>query len=127
MDFKYCATLLGATILAAAAASPAVPAPAPADTNVLPFSARYGAYWKSITVGSSDLKLERDATPGQYVYTWTITAHGIFRIVYSNPVTQKSWLLVDTAGHARPLKYHGDDGSAAVDLRFDWDKMRAHG
>jgi len=133
MDNRHFATMLMATLLAGAtrADTPAPPPPPPpppaaGDAGLLPFSARYGAYWKSITVGSSDLKLQRDSASGHYLYTWTITAHGIFRIVYSNPVTQKSWLLVE-GGHARPLKYHGDDGSAAVDLDFDWDKGRAHG
>jgi len=107
----------------AAGAEPAAPAP---------FAAHYDAYWKSIAVGTSDLKLERDKpaeddkTADHYLYTWTITARGIFRIVYSNPVTQKSWLEVQ-AEHVRPLKYHGDDGSAAVDLDFDWSRHQAHG
>jgi hypothetical protein len=103
------------------AAAAALPAPFPA-----PFSAHYEAYWKSIAVGTSDLKLERDTAPDHYMYTWTITARGIFRIVYSNPVTQKSWLLLQ-GEHVRPLKYHGDDGSAAVDLDFDWEKNHARG
>jgi hypothetical protein len=118
MDHRHCAAVLAATLLTGAAPAD--------DAGLQPFSAHYGAYWKSITVGSSDLKLQPDTAPGHYVYTWTITAHGIFKIVYSKPVTQKSWLLV-AGGHARPLKYHGDDGDAAVDLDFDWDKGRAHG
>jgi len=104
-----------------AAAGAALPAAFPA-----PFSAHYEAYWKSIAVGTSDLKLEPDTAPDHYVYTWTITARGIFRIVYSNPVTQKSWLVLHDE-HVQPLKYHGDDGSAAVDLDFDWDKRHARG
>jgi hypothetical protein len=97
-----------------------------ADAGPAPFSAHYDAYWKNITVGSSDLKLQPDTEANHYVYTWTITAHGIFKIVYSNPVTQKSWLRVENA-QARPLKYHGDDGSSSGDLSFDWDAKRVRG
>jgi hypothetical protein len=116
------AILLGLFCLLAAA-QPAAPAPV---SGPAPFSAHYEAYWKSIAVGASDLRLERDTAADDYVYTWTITARGIFRILYSNPVTQKSWLQLEDQ-HVRPLKYHGDDGSAAVDLDFDWEKHQAHG
>ena len=121
--------LLGGPQLAGGVESPAsqTAAGAALPTNFpAPFAAHYEAYWKSIAVGTSDLKLERDTVPDHYVYTWTITARGIFRIVYSNPVTQKSWLLLQ-GEHVRPLKYHGDDGSAAVDLDFDWEKHHARG
>ena len=37
------------------------------------------AEWRDISVGTSDLKLERDSKTGQYHYTWTISARGIFR------------------------------------------------
>jgi hypothetical protein len=100
--------------------------PAAGETPLEPFAAHYTAYWKSISVGTSDLKLQRDEQPDHYVYTWTITAHGIFRLVYSNPVVQKSWLML-SGGHVRPLKYHGDDGSSAVDLEFDWEHDAARG
>jgi hypothetical protein len=131
-----CGVLLLASI-AAAAAPGAPPAARPGDTGVTgasgsatadiaPFAAHYDAYWKSITVGSSDLQLLRGAEAGSYVYTWIISAHGIFRIVYSNPVTQKSWLKLQ-GEHIRPVRYHGDDGSSAVDLDFDWDAGHARG
>ncbi len=107
------------------AAPPASAAPA-APAGIAPFSAHYDAAWKSITVGSSDLQLLRGAEPDHYIYTWIITAHGIFRIIYSHPVTQKSWLQVQ-GEHIRPLKYHGDDGSSAADLDFDWETGHARG
>ncbi len=104
----------------------AAPAAADAEAGLAPFSAHYDAYGKSITVGSSDLQLLRDAEPDRYIYTWTLTARGIIRLIYSDPVTQKSWLKIQDA-HIRPLKYHGDDGSAAIDLDFDWDKGHSSG
>ena len=113
---------------AAAASSQAAPAaasPACSDAGVGPFSARYTADWKTINVGTSDLKLEQDTEPGHFVYTWTITARGIFRL-YRAEVTQKSWLSI-RAGHARPEKYHAEDGSSSVNLDFDWNVNRARG
>jgi hypothetical protein len=100
-------------------------APSSADPRVLPFSAHYQADWKSINVGTSDLELKQDGEPGHYLYTWTITAHGIFRL-YRDEVTQKSWLSIN-ADHVRPDKYRAEDGKSSVSLDFDWDAGRVHG
>jgi len=99
--------------------------PSAADAGIAPFSAHYQADWKAINVGSSDLELKQDTEPGRYLYTWTITARGIFRL-YRDEVTQRSWLSVN-AGHARPEKYRAEDGSSNVDLDFDWDAGRVRG
>jgi Protein of unknown function (DUF3108) len=118
---------LSAAPATAVAASPQeTPAsPAGSETGVAPFSAHYTADWKTINVGTSDLDLKQDAEPGRYVYTWTITARGIFRL-YRAEVTQKSWISIN-AGHARPDKYHAEDGSSSVNLDFDWNAKRARG
>jgi Protein of unknown function (DUF3108) len=110
----------------AIAASPAV-AQAPAGTGaaLAPFSAHYQADWKSINVGTSDLELKQDTEPGHYLYTWTITARGVFRL-YRSEVTQKSWLTV-IGDHVRPERYRGEDGSSSVDLDFDWSAGRVRG
>lgn len=118
--------MLGAATLGAAISVSQAEAAAGTQAEIAAFSAHYDAYWKSITVGTSDLQLLRGAEPDHYVYTWIISAHGIFRIIYSNPVTQKSWLKID-GEHIRALKYHGDDGSSSVDLDFDWDTGHARG
>ena len=99
--------------------------PSAADAGIAPFSARYQADWKSINVGTSDLELKQDTDPGHYVYTWSITAHGIFRL-YRDEVTQKSWLSID-ADHVRPEKYRAEDGSSSVNLDFDWDGGHVRG
>src|SRR5208337_2303738 len=91
-----------------------------------PFSAHYVAEWKNITVGTSDLKLERGAQPGQYVYKWTITARGIFRLIYSSDLTQQSWLSV-VDEHVRPERYRAEEGSSSLSLDFDWDSGHARG
>jgi hypothetical protein len=99
--------------------------PTAADAGIAPFSAHYQADWKSISVGTSDLEFKQDTEPGHYLYTWTITAHGIFRL-YRNEVTQKSWLSIN-ADHVRPEKYRAEDGSSTVDLAFDWGAGRVRG
>jgi hypothetical protein len=108
----------------------APPAPsathAAADLGIEPFSAHYVAEWRDITVGTSDLKLERDGKSGQYHYTWTISARGIFRLIYSNDVTQQSWFNV-VGGHIRPERYHAEQGSSTVSFEFDWNTGRASG
>jgi len=102
-----------ATASLAAAPTHAQPDAALADAGVEPFSGHYVAEWKDITVGTSDLKLERDALSGQYHYKWTISARGIFRLVYSDDVTQESWFgIVD--GHIRPDRYRASEGSATA-------------
>jgi hypothetical protein len=112
-----------AVVLAAApAAAQTLPA---AEAAIAPFSAHYQADWKSINVGTSDLELKPDTEPGHYVYTWKITAHGVFRL-YRAEVTQKSWLSIN-AGHVRPEKYRAEDGSSNVNLDFDWEGRRARG
>jgi len=93
---------------------------------VPPFSAHYTADWRGINVGTSDLALKTDTAPGSYLYTWTVTARGVFRLVYSNDVIQKSWFsIVDD--HARPEKYRADDGTSTANVDFDWDALRASG
>ncbi|MGC2028958.1 MAG: DUF3108 domain-containing protein [Steroidobacteraceae bacterium] len=116
-------TLPWAVVLAAAPV--AAQTPAAAEAAIAPFSAHYVADWKSINVGTSDLELKADTEPGHYVYTWTITARGIFRL-YRAEVTQKSWLSIN-AGHVRPEKYRAEDGSSNVNLDFDWEGRRARG
>src|SRR6266851_1005016 len=99
--------------------------PSAADAGIAPFSAQYQADWKTINVGISDLELKQDTEPGHYLYTWTITARGIFRL-YRAEVTQKSWLSIN-ADHVRPEKYRAEDGSSNVSLDFDWDAGHVRG
>ena len=113
-------TALSLAIMVAHSAEAQTPA-----AGIAPFSARYLAEWKTINVGTSDLELKPDVEPGRYVYTWTITARGIFRL-YRAEVTQKSWLSLN-AEHVRPEKYRADDGSSSVSLDFDWNTRRARG
>ena len=108
------------TIAASGAASAAD------DAGIAPFIARYQADWKGISVGTSDIKLTQGVEPGQYLYTWTITARGIFRVAYHDDLVQQSWLSV-VDDHVRPDKYRGKEGSSTVELNFDWKVMHATG
>ena len=116
-------TALSLAIMAGSSAG--AQTPSAADAGIAPFSARYQADWKSINVGTSDLELKQDTDPGHYVYTWSITAHGIFRL-YRDEVTQKSSLSID-ADHVRPEQYRAEDGSSSVNLDFDWDGGHVRG
>jgi hypothetical protein len=111
---------LGMPALGATAAS------APAGAGVQPFIAHYQADWKGISVGTSDIQLAPGGEPGHFLYTWTITARGIFRLAYHDGLVQKSWLNV-IDNHVRPAKYFGKEGSSSVEFNFDWEKMRATG
>jgi hypothetical protein len=91
-----------------------------------PFAAHYIAEWKSISVGTSDIELKSDGGAGRYLYTWTVTAHGIFRLVYSNDVIQKSWFRI-IGDQVRPDKYHAEQGASTANIDFDWESGRAHG
>ena len=79
-----------------------------------------------MSVGTSDLDLKQNAADGTYEYTWRITARGVFRIVYSDDVIQKSWFSVN-ADHVRPEKYRAEQGGSTVSIDFDWGGGRARG
>ncbi len=99
---------------------------AAAGSAPTPFFAEYQAEWRGILIGVSELKLDEDTMPGRFVYTWRISARGIFRLAYAHDIVQTSWFTLD-AGHARPGKYRGEEGSSVVDLLFDWQTRHARG
>lgn len=123
------------TLLLALLAARAVPRQAEAvqadasvagDAPIAPFSAQFLADWKGISVGTSNIALKADAEPGHYVYTWSISARGIFRLAYSDDLVQTSWLSINS-DHARPERYFGKQGATSVALNFDWPDKRATG
>jgi hypothetical protein len=117
--------LAGALFLAAIACVDAA-AQTPDTTGVAPFIAQYEAAWKGMTVGTSEIQLTRGADPGHYMYVWTITARGFFRLAYRDDLVQKSWITI-VGDHVRPDKYFGKEGSQTVELNFDWQDKRATG
>jgi hypothetical protein len=122
----FTAALLAIMTQGASAQEVTAPQPAAqASAAIAPFSAHYQADWNGFNIGTSDLDLKPDTEPGHFVYTWTITARGIFRL-YRDKVTQKSWLSL-AAEHVRPDKYRAEDGKSKVDLDFDWNSRHARG
>jgi Protein of unknown function (DUF3108) len=118
-------TLAGALFLAAIASVDAA-AQTQDTTGIAPFIAQYEAAWKGMTIGTSEIQLTRGAELGTYMYVWTISARGFFRIAYRDDLVQKSWLTV-VGDHIRPDKYFGKEGSQTVELNFDWHDKRATG
>jgi hypothetical protein len=106
--------------------APALGAQPADDAEIAPFIAHFQAEWKGISVGTSDIQLAPDSERGRYVYTWTVTARGIFRMAYSDDLVQKSWMSVSD-GQVRPEKYRASEGSKTVELDFDWQNKRATG
>jgi hypothetical protein len=118
--------MFAGALLFAVMASAGAMAQTQGETGIAPFIAHYEASWKAISVGTSEIQLTHGTEPGEYLYTWTITAHGIFRIAYHDDLVQKSWLKM-VGDHVRPDKYFGKEGSQTVELNFDWQDMRATG
>ena len=117
-------TLAPLSILLALGASAA--SEAADEPSLAAFSAQYQADWKGISIGTSKIELKPAAEPGQYIYTWSITARGIFRLAYHDDLVQTSWLSVN-GKHARPEKYLGKEGSSSVSLNFDWQNKHVTG
>ncbi len=116
--------LAAALLVCAGAGSHAAPATLPAPLE--PFTAQFGADWKGIGIASSTLQLRRDTQPDQWIYTWRITANGVFHLFYSEDLVQTTWFDLDGTG-LRPRRYEATQGSKAVRLDFDWDARRARG
>jgi len=98
------------------------------EDDLVPFSASYRVEWHGLNAGTSTLELTRgeDST---YVYRSTNNARGIFLLAIPDPVTETSTFRI-AADTVQPLSYTSDNGaktSRNVNLRFDWNSMRAVG
>jgi hypothetical protein len=113
--------------LTASAALAATPANAPVALK--PFTASYGVVWRGFNAGTTELDLAR-GEGGEFVYASRGKARGLFRAVFSEEITQTSWLQVTSEG-VRPIRYRADDGSSDterdISLNFDWSAKRARG
>jgi hypothetical protein len=102
---------------------------ADAAASLQPFSASYGVVWRGFNAGTTELELTRGAD-GRLVYVSRGNARGLFRAVFSEEITQTSWLEVNGRG-VRPIRYRADDGSSNtkrdISLDFDWTTNRARG
>ena len=123
--------VVGTLVLALLSVHGRAPSQPAGDSALAPFKAHFTAEWKSLSVGTSDIELKPDAdagpdaVAGRFIYTWSLSARGIFRLAYED-VNQKSWVSIEVA-HVRPQKYHAIQGEAAVNIDFDWDAGHARG
>jgi hypothetical protein len=115
------AALLATGLAAGSAGAAALPSP-----PLEPFTAEFGADWKGIGIATSALELRRDAQPDRWIYTWRVSARGIFRMFYSDDLVQTSWFDLGSDG-VRPRRYEATQGAKSVTLAFDWDTHRARG
>lgn len=101
--------------------------PANADPiDLKPYKATYNAEWKGMTAGTTVLAL-RNAGPDLYSYSSTSNARGIFRMAFSETLTQTStFRLVD--GAVQPVTFRGiDEKEREINLNFDWSRSRVTG
>lgn len=93
------------------------------------FTAVYAFEWHGLTAGYSTLSLT-EPSPGEYVYSSVSRARGLVRLVFPDPIRERStFRIVD--GRIEPLEYHEDDGPSRekdnVALQFDWNARQVHG
>jgi hypothetical protein len=94
--------------------------------DLKPFRASYLAEWKGMTAGTSVLEL-RPAGNDTYAYTSTNTARGLFRMAFPDALAQTSTFRLSD-GKIVPMTFRGeDDKQRAIDLTFDWAKLKVTG
>ena len=94
--------------------------------DLKPFKATYTAEWKGMTAGTTVLEL-RNAGPDLFSYSSTSNARGVFRMAFSETLTQTStFRLAD--GLVQPLQFRGiDEKEREIRLDFDWTNMKVTG
>jgi Protein of unknown function (DUF3108) len=116
--------LLSLLVLAGCAATTSVSQADPVDLK--PYRATYTAEWKGMTAGTTVLEL-RSAGPEQYTYSSTSNARGIFRMAFSETLTQTSTFKLQD-GNVQPIKFRGiDEKDREINLDFDWTRLRVTG
>lgn len=94
--------------------------------DLKPFRATYSLEWKGLTAGTSTFELKREGVDG-YSYSSVNVAHGIFRLAFSDPITQASTFRV-IDGQVVPTSFRGsDEKERATELNFDWQRKRVTG
>lgn len=94
--------------------------------DLKPFRASYTIEWKGLTAGSSTFEF-RQVGPDTYSYSSTNVARGMFRLAFSDTITQTStFRIVD--GRVVPMTFRGsDEKERPTDLTFDWQRKRVTG
>jgi hypothetical protein len=100
-----------------------------ASSALAPFSVEYQVIFRGNNAGTSHLDLVR-SNGGQWRYSSSNKARGVFRLVFPGEIRQTSLLSVDQ-GLVRPLRFEADDGTdntkRDIRIEFDWARGRASG
>ncbi len=100
-----------------------------ARPSLEPFTAVYALQWHGLTAGDSTVSLTQPS-PGTFVYRSVHRAHGVFKLAFPDPITERSTFRI-ADGRIEPLEYVEDDGPSRradnVSLRFDWKAGEVHG
>jgi hypothetical protein len=112
--------LLSLTLLAAGVVAHADP------VDLQPYKAVYNAEWKGLTAASSTMELKKTGAD-TYTFSSVSNARGIFRIAFSETLTQTgTFRLVD--GRVVPMSFTGsDEKERPINLTFDWGRKRVTG
>ena len=94
--------------------------------DLKPFRATYIAEWKGVTAASSTVELKNVST-NIYTYSSVSSARGIFRMAFSDALSQTSTFKI-TDGRVVPMLFQGsDEKERPINLTFDWEKKRVTG
>jgi Protein of unknown function (DUF3108) len=94
--------------------------------DLKPFRATYSIEWKGITAGTSTFELKA-AGADSYSYSSVNVARGVFRLAFSDAITQASTFRV-VDGRVLPISFRGsDEKERPTELTFDWDRKRVTG
>jgi hypothetical protein len=94
--------------------------------DLQPFKAVYNAEWKGLTAATSTMEL-RKAGADTYTYSSVSNARGMFRLAFSDTVTQASTFRV-VDGRVVPVAFTGtDEKERPINLAFDWQHKRLTG
>jgi hypothetical protein len=109
---------MGAMVLSSSAWADAI--------DLKPFRATYNAEWKGMTAGTTILELRR-AGADLYSYSSTSNARGIFRMAFSETLTQTSTFRLQD-GAVQPMTFRGIDAKEReINLNFDWTNLKVTG
>jgi len=94
--------------------------------DLKPFRATYTIEWKGLTAGNSTFELSHTG-PDTYSYSSTNVARGMFKLAFSDTITQASTFRI-VEGRVVPLSFRGsDEKERPTDLSFDWQNKRVTG
>jgi hypothetical protein len=92
------------------------------------YTAQYAAQYKGRNVGTSVFTLERQSESEGYVFSSTLQAKGILRLVSPRPVVERSEFVLE-GGSIVPRRFTHEDGSRKGEDNYtvvlDWDSATA--